>query len=290
MVRCPDISVITVGYFSQKTLPRLLASLQLQRSCDFEFIYVENSLSASSIPIVQKYFPDATFLKPKKNIGFGKACNLAARKAQGRFLLFLNPDCEIKTFDTVYNLLKMLLARPDMGICIPQFLDVHDNLKSGAHRFYFGEKYFPNKFIGLPGNIAWGSGAAFLIPATVFNVVGGFDERYYMHAEDMDIGLKVRCAGYFIAEVKGSLILHIGGASSPYAYRTQEEASNVVLKALTCFTRKHYSELEHQVIWKKYRKKALLGMVKSIILLQRRRILSYCIRFKFACKFILQQQ
>ena len=89
-----DISIITVGYSSQKTLPALLNSIKKQEGCKFEFIYVENNAANPSCEIVKEHIPSAIIIEPKANLGFSKGCNLGYTVAKGRYLLFRHAQRE----------------------------------------------------------------------------------------------------------------------------------------------------------------------------------------------------
>ena len=80
-----DVSIITGGYSSQKTLPALLTSIKAQKGGRLEFIYVENAPYDSSCHVVKEYFPSAKIIEPGVNLGFSKGCNLGAASAEGPY-------------------------------------------------------------------------------------------------------------------------------------------------------------------------------------------------------------
>lgn len=280
-----DLSIITVGYFSQSTLVALLKSISLQVDCTIEFIYVENSPQSSAISTVQKHYPSAIIVEPDENLGFSRGCNRGASLAQGEYLLFLNPDCEIYTEDTLKNMLNFLRERPDVGICGPQFINAKKHRIQGAHRDYFGAEFIPNAFKDLPGRVAWVSGAALMISNALYKKINGFDERYFIHCDDIDICLTVRKLGYTIAEVPQTRILHVGGASFDQVFN-KKQSLKILHQAYIIFTEKNYLPREQTIIWKKYRNKYLLKVLKYLYHPQK--AFKFWIRFSLANSAMLE--
>lgn len=259
-----ELSIITIGYASQETLPGLLKSINQQVGCSVEFIYVENSPMLPSSSIVKKHYPSAIIIEPGDNLGFSKGCNLAAKKARGEYLLFLNPDCEIQTENTLTIMLQFMRNHPDVGICGPLFMNATGQITSGAHFDYFGEQYISSNFASLPGTIAWMTGAALMISKSLFEVIKGFDERYFMYSEDVDICLTARKAGFVIAEVTNAKMMHLGGASSRKLWTNLENAFQNEL-SLGLFSAKHYDPNQHKHIWKRRRIRSILGILKNFL-------------------------
>lgn len=276
-----ELSIVIVGYCSESTLPNCLKSIKLQIGCSFETIYVENSPSVSSTYIFRDNFPAAQIIEPNINLGFSKACNLGAQKAAGEYLLFLNPDCELVTIDTLKNMLQFMRSYPETGISCPIFINPEGKRKSGVHKNYFGSSLFYNHMNKLKGNYAWGSGAALMIPNQLFKHIGGFDEQYFMFFEDVDLGLSVRKAGYEISEVPNTLVMHIGGQSACKAW-TRPEGILISEKARSLFTAKNYSPTQHRYIWNRYRLKIFLNVIINVFFFRFKVLPLNMIKLRFA--------
>lgn len=266
-----EISIITVGYCSQNTLPACLRSISQQTGCNFEFIYVENAPQSPAISIVKKCYPSAIIIEPGENLGFSKGCNVGAQLAKGEYLLFLNPDCDIRTVTTLNNMLQFMHNYPTVGVCCPFFINAEGQAKSGAHRNYFADNYVANEFKQLPGTIAWVSGAALMISRKLFNYIGGFDERYFMYFEDVDICLSARKAGFSIAEVPKTQIVHVQGESVRKAWERSEAIYRLEL-ARSIFTAKNYLPDQQKTIWKKYQLKKRLDIIKNYVFRHTKRL------------------
>ena len=267
-----ELSIITAGYCSEETMPRCLESINQQINCSLEFIYIENAHQSPSTSIVKQHYPLAIIIEPGDNLGFSKACNLGAQSATGEYLLFLNPDCEINTIETLKNMLQFMRSNPKTGICCPLYMSHKGKVISDIRPHYFGSnRHTAHHFNQLPGNYAWASGAALMISKQLFKQIGGFDEQYFMYFEDVDLGLTVRKAGYEVSEVANTLVRHQGGLSAKKAWTRSKRILKVELSR-RIFTAKNYSPNEHKKIWKKYRVKKLLDVIKSYLFLQRKRL------------------
>lgn len=259
-----EVSIITVGYRSQATLFALLQSILQQIGCSVEFVYVEHSPEFSSSAIIKEHYPDAIIIEPGENLGFSKGCNLGAAVAKGDYLLFLNPDCEIKTKDTLKKMIQFMEDHPTVGICAPMYVSPEGKIFSSAHFKYFGEQYIASKFTHLPGQIAFVIGAALMISKDLYKTVKGFDEDYFMYSEDVEICLRVRQLNYVILEVPGTQMLHLGGHSSRQRWRKAALVTRLELSH-AIFTGKHYFFDEQKTIWKRYRAKRFCKLIKSCL-------------------------
>jgi len=169
------------------------------------------------------------------NLGFGPAINRGAKLANADALLILNPDCLLES-DTVAKLLDVQCEHPNAGVIGAVVCDVNGEpdpasrrrdpllrrslmtLSGLAHREARDPKYAG---INVPGPMPEGaievenvSGALMLIPRHVFERLGGFDEDYFLHCEDLDLCRRVRDAGYQVLLAGNVRVLHGKGGSS----------------------------------------------------------------------------
>ncbi len=162
------------------------------------------------------------------NLGFGPAVNLGVRQAQGDVLLVLNPDCLLEP-DTLARLLAVLHAHRDAGIvgavgCAadgtpdpasrrrdPLLARALATVTGGARREGVNVAGpIPRETLEVE-NL---SGALLLMPRAVFERLGGFDEGYFLHCEDLDLCRRARDAGYRVLLAGDVRVLHTRGGSS----------------------------------------------------------------------------
>jgi hypothetical protein len=161
------------------------------------------------------------------NLGFGAAMNRAAAQARGEMLLILNPDCLLEA-DTVPRLLAALRESPRNGLVGAVVCDARGEPDPASRRH---DPLFLRALATLSGRGGEGvavagpiphetlaadavSGALMLMPRALFEHLGGFDEGYFLHCEDLDLCRRVRDAGYRVLLAGDVRVLHAKGGSS----------------------------------------------------------------------------
>lgn len=195
-----------------------------------QFILIDND-SQDGMPqaIAQEHAGDTrlTVIYNGANLGFGPAINRAARQADGDALLILNPDCLLEN-DTLQRLLDHLQRTPKVGLLGAIVHDEQgvadpasfrrDPLVARALRTFFGRAGEGVNIDGpVPDRLVQAeavSGALMLMPRGVFEHLGGFDEAYFLHCEDLDICRRVRDAGHGVWLAGDVRVLHGKGTSS----------------------------------------------------------------------------
>ena len=231
------VSVIIVSADSGAGL-RECAARALASSVPLEIILVDNA-SSDGVPqaIARENATDSRVrvVFNDANLGFGPAINRGAKLANADALLILNPDCLLES-DTVAKLLDVQCEHPNAGVIGAVVCDVNGEpdpasrrrdpllrrslmtLSGLAHREARDPKYAG---INVPGPMPEGaievenvSGALMLIPRHVFERLGGFDEDYFLHCEDLDLCRRARDAGYKVLLAGGVRVHHGKGGSS----------------------------------------------------------------------------
>jgi GT2 family glycosyltransferase len=160
------------------------------------------------------------------NLGFGPAVNRAAAVARGEHLLVLNPDCLLEP-DTLTRMLDTLDGHPQAGIVgavvcaadgTPDPASYRrDPLLRPALATLLGARGGMNIDGEIPRTVVPAeavSGALMLLPRKVFEQLGGFDEAYFLHCEDLDLCRRARDAGYAVLLAGDVRVLHGKGGSS----------------------------------------------------------------------------
>ena len=191
----PDISIIIVSYNTADLPRKCLQSIDKQQGIAAEIFVVDNNSQDQSAQMVENEFLQVRLIANAENFGFGKANNIAAREAKGRYLYLLNPDTEIPEQNCLATIIYYMNNHLEVGMAgnkiyfpnlVPQESVVHH---------YPGQRYTENELNGLSGNIAWLLGACLMIRREVYEKVGGFDEIFFLYGEDLDLGLEIRKAG-----------------------------------------------------------------------------------------------
>jgi GT2 family glycosyltransferase len=223
------LSVIVVSADSGPSLRECVRSL-LASTLALELILVDNASLDGVPPAIERAYAHDARLKViynHKNMGFGPAVNQAAKLAHGQALLVLNPDCLLQEGD-LYRLLAVLAGKPKVGVVGAVVCDAdgcpdpaswrRDPLLHRALNSLFGRA---GESINIGGEIPAEvieaeavSGAVMLLPRTMFQRLGGFDEDYFLHCEDLDLCRRVRDLGYQVLLAGDVRVQHGKGSSS----------------------------------------------------------------------------
>lgn len=162
---------------------------------------------------------DVELIEKSENIGFGKAHNLGARKARGKYILFLNPDTRILP-NSIAQLVDVFDSDEKIGVAGPLLVGESGDVEEEHYGFrktpfsLVGSKLFRNrgKFAKLM-EVDWISGGAMMIRKDLFSELGGFDEKFFMYFEDVDLCLQAKKRGYRVVVDPKARIFHKGGQS-----------------------------------------------------------------------------
>jgi GT2 family glycosyltransferase len=231
----PCTSVIIVSYNTRDLTLECLASLFEQtQHLSMEVLVVDNASEDGSAAAVRAAFPQLTLLAQDRNLGFGRAVNLAARSARGTYLLLLNPDTRILDA-AVEKLVAFAEARQEAGLYggLTLYPDGTLNRSSCWNRptlwsaFCQGIGFsalFPSSPLLNPEPVRLGdepeelevdiiSGGFLLIRRSLWTELGGFDPVFFMYGEDFDLSLRAAARGARPRVTLGARIIHHGGAS-----------------------------------------------------------------------------
>lgn len=254
-----ELSIVIVSYKVRERLHSCLDSLRLSDPSGprHEVIVVDNASDDGTVELLAPLFPEVAFLPMDRNLGFSIACNRGAAKASGRAILFLNPDTVVYP-DTLATIWKFAQAHPEAGIVGCRILDGEGDLQLACRRSIPTIGVALSRLSGLsllfPGSRLFGrynltyldpagsytveavSGSFLLITREAYEAVGGFDEDYFLYAEDLDLCLKVSRIGKEIWYCGETSIVHHKGQSAatrPWGARMD------FYRAMVVFSRKN---------------------------------------------------
>ena len=214
----PRVSVIILNYNGFGYLKDCIASLRKQTYPNFKIIVCDNASKDGSAEFLTKNYTDITVIRNESNLGFAKGNNIAinyALKQGTNYIFLLNNDTEIEP-DALTKLVETAESDESFGIAGPLVLDLKDKKtfqEAGMSIDKFG---FPMQEKGSKqavSEVFFVSGCAMLVKRAVLQTVGGFDDDYFMFAEDLDLCWRAQLAGYKIIVNKASRIYHASGGS-----------------------------------------------------------------------------
>lgn len=206
----PFVSIIIVNYNGISHLEKCLTSLKTVDYDNYEIILVDNNSSDNSIGSVKNNYPEIIIIKLDKNYGFAYPNNIGARSARGQLLLFLNNDT-ISTPNFVSELVKIMNSDPKIGICQSLLLKINGEVdSSGDFIDNIGVAYSSQERVKTVKAILSAKGASMMVQKDVFERLGGFDEKFFVSFEDVDLGWRCWIMGYKVVIVPTSIVYHVG--------------------------------------------------------------------------------
>lgn len=231
------LSIVIVTYNSAKDIAACLESLRFrgsraQEGNEFEIIVVDNASSDETKTILAR-FSDLRLVFNNKNLGYACANNQGVALARGEYLLFLNPDTILEP-DAIDRLVDFLEQHPDVGAVAPRLLNPDGRQQLSIRSFptfknvlyeMFGlSRLFPGSRFGSwrlrsfdynqPAFIEQPMASCLLIRRSVFTELGGFDERFPIYYNDVDLSFRMHQKGYKTAYLPQSRVYHKIGAST----------------------------------------------------------------------------
>lgn len=264
MKKLPKVDITIVNYNGGQIILDCLKSIfSLKDNLDLTVWIVDNDSTDESLGEIKKRFPSVNLILNEENVGFGRAHNQALKKVTGDFVLILNPDTRIES-GVIEELVDYLNLHPDVGAITPKIVFENGKTDLTAHRGFptplAAFKYYILKDESLyhltdrmsdqPHEVDAIGGAFFLTPGKVLDKVGLFDEDYFMYAEDIDLCLRIKEAGFKVIYYSGREVLHYKGVISGIKehssgksnanLESKSRALNAFYETMWIFYRKHY--------------------------------------------------
>jgi GT2 family glycosyltransferase len=254
--------VVIVSYNVRHYLTQCLDSVRHAAELidgEVEVWVVDNASKDDSVHYIQKNYPWVKLIANEANTGFSKANNQAITQAKGKYTLILNPDT-IVAEDAFVNALSFWEGKPHIGAIGPMLLDAQGRfapeskrglptLQAAAYKMVGISKLFPKSavfnsyYLGHTSPdeaqpIEVMSGACMFVQTPLLQELGGFDERFFMYGEDIDLSYRITKAGFqnwYLPSVK---VLHYKGESTK---RGSTKYIQSFYGAMALFAEKHFS-------------------------------------------------
>jgi GT2 family glycosyltransferase len=263
------LDIILVNWNSGSRLTEAIASIaQHHDGLVSSVIVVDNASADDSLAYVGS-LSDLPFplhiLRNPANRGFAAACNQGAALAGSEYLLFLNPDTRL--FSDSLSAPLAFMRRPEnagVGIVGIRLIDEHDRVARSCARFpslgiFMAQSMGLNRLPGLrhlnTHMSDWAHdgtavvdhviGAYYFIRRSLFESLGGFDERFFVYLEDLDLSLRARRAGWRSVYLADAQAFHAGGGTS---YQVRPHRLYYSLRSRLYYGFKHFSALEAWIL------------------------------------------
>jgi GT2 family glycosyltransferase len=259
----PIVSILIVNWNGLVHLPECLESLAAQTFRDFEVILVDNGSEDGSVPFVREHYPWVKIVPLPENIGFASGNNRGLEYAAGDYIVTLNNDTRARP-DWLEILVTVADRYPNAGmvgsrICTFSDPDIIDSIgmgicRDGMSRGQFRNKRWSELRLRDVEEILLPSACVALYKRAMLDETGFFDDEFFAYAEDSDLGLRGRLAGWEAVAATAAVVYHkysrTGGILSPFkVYLVERNHYWVVWKN---FFLRHLMLLPFYSIWRYY--------------------------------------
>ena len=215
--------------YLEQFLPPLLSSVKDIDGA--EVIVADNASTDGSMKVMKEKFPEVRTIVFDKNYGFTGGYNRALNQIEADCYVLMNSDVEVSE-GWLEPLIAWMAAHPECGACAPKIRSWHKREKfeyagaAGGHIDRFGYPFCRGRVMGRTEKdngqydacrreVFWVSGACMMVRSRLFHKLGGFDERFFAHMEEIDLCWKMQLAGHTVCAVPESVVYHIGGGTLP---------------------------------------------------------------------------
>lgn len=254
----PELAIIIVSYDSLAELPACLDSLPAATRRRAEIAVIDNASTDGTVGALSPRYPNVRWIANEENLGFGRANNTAFAETSAPLVLFLNPDTVVPpgAIDSLCGALERL---PKAGCVGPRLLNPDGSFQRAAGgrflslraaflelfplwrltpRWNWGYGYLLPETVTQTTEADWVAGTCLLSRREVICEVGGFDPRYFLYFEDMDLSQRVRDAGYSVCYVPEVAIVHARGRSMA---QVSPEGRRLARESARRYVRDHHS-------------------------------------------------
>ena len=224
----PMVAIVLLNWNGKEHLRTFLPSVLASTYANRRVIVADNGSTDDSIVFLQQYFPQVEILTSSFNEGFAKGYNTALSQIKSDYYVLLNNDVEV-TAGWIEPIIELMEADAGIAVCQPKLLDYSNRGQfeyAGACGGWLDAVGYPfargRVFELLEEDRGqyetaqpcfWASGAAMFVRAAAFKAVGGLDEYFFAHQEEIDFCWRIQLAGYKVYVEPSSVVYHLGGGT-----------------------------------------------------------------------------
>lgn len=214
-------------HYLEKFLPVLLRRSSLP---GVSVIVADNGSKDGSIEWIESHCPKVRIIKLDQNYGFTGGYNRALAQVEADYFILLNSDVEV-TENWLHPLIKGMEENSKIGICMPKIRSHYsksDFEYAGACGGFIDVLGYPfcrgrilsniesdNGQYDFDREIFWASGTCMMIRSSLYRELGGLDESFFAHMEEIDLCWRAKLAGHKVWVFTDSMVYHVGGGTLP---------------------------------------------------------------------------
>ena len=214
--------------FLKEFLPALLHSVGKVEGADV--IVADNASTDGSLQVMKELFPQVKTIAFDRNYGFTGGYNKAFEQIDSEYFVLINSDIEV-TEDWLEPLVDWMDTHPQCGACAPKLHSWQERDKfeyagaAGGYIDRFGYPFCRGRVLkrletdkgqyDTPKDVFWATGACLMVRSSLYRKLGGLDERFFAHMEEIDLCWRMQLEGYKVSVIPQSVVYHVGGGTLP---------------------------------------------------------------------------
>lgn len=224
-------AIVILNWNGKHYLERFLRGLtEKSKGPNVKIVIADNGSNDGSQEWIAKNFPNVTLIELGVNYGFTGGYNRALKYVEADYYMLLNSDVEV-TKGWLEPLVNAMDSNPQIGICMPKIKSAFERTHfeyagaSGGYIDYLGYPFCRGRILSnieedcaqynTDAEIFWASGAAFMIRASLYHQLEGFDESFFAHMEEIDLCWRAKLHGWQVWVFPDSEVYHVGGGTLP---------------------------------------------------------------------------
>ncbi len=224
------VAVVILNWNGKKLLEQFLPGVVRHSQNIAEIIIADNSSSDDSVLFLKEKFPEIRIIQNRVNGGFAKGYNDALNQVEAKYFVLLNSDIEV-TSNWIQPVIELMETDDNIAAVQPKLMSYYEREKfeyAGAAGGFIDKYGYPfcrgRLFQSIeadggqydePTEIFWATGACMFVRAKLYKELGGLDERFFAHMEEIDFCWRAKNKGYKIMFCPQSVVYHVGGATLP---------------------------------------------------------------------------
>ena len=224
----PLVSIVILNWNGRAYLQQFLPFVLASTYSNFRVIVADNASTDDSLLFLQNHFPAVEVLVNTVNEGFAKGYNTALKQVTSDYYVLLNNDVEV-TPGWIEPVIALMEQDKCIAACQPKILDYKNRLQfeyagaAGGWLDKFGYPFARGRVFESieqdhgqyndAGPCFWATGAAMFVRAGAYHAVGGLDEYFFAHQEEIDFCWRLQLAGHVIFVEPKSVVYHVGGGT-----------------------------------------------------------------------------
>lgn len=225
-----EVAVVILNWNGKKFLEQFLPGVVENSKGQAEVIIADNASTDDSVSFLKTNFPNIRIIQNRINGGFARGYNDALAQVDAKYFVLLNSDIEV-TPNWIQPVINLMERDKQIAACQPKLMSFYNREKfeyAGAAGGFIDKYGYPfcrgRLFQTTEGDggqyddeteIFWATGACLFVRSDIYKEIGGLDERFFAHMEEIDFCWRAKNQGYKIMYCPDSTVYHVGGGTLP---------------------------------------------------------------------------